>query len=187
MHCAGSVGPLQTPGTVIARGTRQRTHTPRGAGARTDEHVWTELRGPRNFAGDGAVLQQFAVSQGCAGWSTGGAVSNDNSRGHGCSNEWVAGRVPRPRGVHSPATRARVVRVKRKQHVAAQESCCSRTPALRNDIWVPSIRACRSVHDNTIVRDILEPPTHALPTTWRQYCQLQGGAGPAGPSPPVEG
>ena len=115
------------------------------------------------------------------------AVSNDNSRGHGCSNEWVAGRVPRPRGVRSLATRARVVRVKRKQHAAAQESCCGRTLALRNDIWVPSIRACRSVYDNTIVRDILEPPTHALPTTWRRYCQLQGGAGPAGPSPPVEG
>ena len=40
-----------------------------------------------------------------------GAVSNDNSRGHGCSNEWVAGRVPRPRGVRSLARRARVVLV----------------------------------------------------------------------------
>ena len=124
----------------------------------------------------------------CACWAEHkGAVSNDNSRGHGCSNEWVTGRVPRPRGVHSLATRARVVRVKRKQHAAARESCCGRTLALRNDIWVPSIGACRSVYDNTTVRDILEPPTHALPTTWRQYCQLQGGAGPAGPSPPVEG
>ena len=116
-----------------------------------------------------------------------GAVSNDNSRGHGCSNEWVAGRVPRPRGVHSLATRARVVRVKRKQHAAARESCCGRTLALRNDIWVPSIRACRSVHDNTIVRDILEPPTHVLPTTWRHHCQPGGGTRPAGQDPPVEG
>ena len=87
-----------------------------------------------------------------------GAVSNTNSRGHGCSNEWVAGRVPRPRGVHSLATHARVVRVERKQHAAAQEPCCSRTLALRNDIWVPSIGACRSALCNIIVCDILEPP-----------------------------
>ena len=53
------------------RAPRQPTHTPQGAGARTDEHVWIWLRGPRNFAGGGAVLQQFAVSHGCAGWSTG--------------------------------------------------------------------------------------------------------------------
>ena len=86
------------------------------------------------------------------------AVSNDNSRGHGCSNEWVARREPRPRGVHSLATHARVVRVERKQHAAAQEPCCSRTLALRNDIWVPSIGACRSALCNTTVRDILEPP-----------------------------
>ena len=59
----------------------------------------------------------------------------------------------------------------------AQEPCYNRTLALRNDIWVPSIRACRSVHDNTIVRDILEPPTHVLPTTWRHHCQLEGGQG----------
>ena len=106
-----------------------------------------------------------------------GAVSNDNSRGHGCSNEWVAGRVPRPRGVRSLATRARVVRVKRKQHAAAQEPCCGRTLALRNDIWVPSIRACRSIYDNTTVCDILEPPTHALPTTWRHTAKRGGGHG----------
>ena len=115
------------------------------------------------------------------------AVSNDNSRGHGCSNEWAAGRVPRPRGVHSLATRARVVRVKRKQHAVAQEPCCGRTLALRNDIWVLSIGACRSVYDNTIVHDILEPPTHALPTTWRHHCQLGAGIRPAGQDPPVEG
>ena len=76
------------------------------------------------------------------------------------------GRVLQSRGVRSLATRARVVRVKRKQHAVAQEPCYSRTLALRNDIWVPSTRACRSIYDNTIVCDILEPPTHALPTTW---------------------
>jgi len=66
--------------------------------------------------------------------------------------------MPRPRGVHSLATHARVVRVERKQHAAAQEPCCSRTLALRNDIWVPSIGACRSALCNIIVCDILEPP-----------------------------
>ena len=66
--------------------------------------------------------------------------------------------MPRPRGVHSLATHARVVRVERKQHAAAQEPCCGRTLALRNDIWVPSIGACRSALCNTTVRDILEPP-----------------------------
>ena len=56
----------------------------------------------------------------------------------------------------------------------AQEPCYSRTLALRNDIWVPSIRACRSIYDSTIVCDILEPPTHALPTTWRHTAKWGG-------------
>ena len=64
----------------------------------------------------------------------------------------------------------------------AQEPCYNRTLALRNDIWVPSIRACRSIYDNTTVCDILEPPTHALPTTWRHTAKWGGGHGPrAGP------
>ena len=59
----------------------------------------------------------------------------------------------------------------------AQEPCYSRTLALRNDIWVPSIRACRSIYDNTTVCDILEPPTHALPTTWRHTAKRGWGHG----------
>ena len=73
--------------------------------------------------------------------------------------------------------------MKGEQHAVAQEPCCSRTLALRNDIWVPSIGACRSIYDNTIVCDILEPPTHALPTTWRHTAKQGGGAR----APPVEG
>ena len=69
----------------------------------------------------------------------------------------------------------------------AQEPCYNRTLALRNDIWVPSIRACRSIYDNTTVCDILEPPTHALPTTWRHTAKQGGGTRPAGRAPPVEG
>ena len=62
----------------------------------------------------------------------------------------------------------------------AQEPCYNRTLALRNDIWVPSIRACRSIYDNTTVCDILEPPTHALPTTWRHTAK-RGGDTACGP------
>ena len=72
-------------------------------------------------------------------------------------------------------------------HGDAGEPCCSRTLALRNDIWVPSIGACRSIYDNTIVCDILEPPTHALPTTWRHTAKWGGGPRPAGRASPVEG
>ena len=69
----------------------------------------------------------------------------------------------------------------------AQEPCYNRTLALRNDIWVPSIGACRSICDNTIVCDILEPPTHALPTTWRHTAKWGGGPRPAGRASPVAG
>ena len=72
--------------------------------------------------------------------------------------------------------------MKRGQHAVAQEPCYNRTLALRNDIWVPSIGACRSIYDNTIVCDILEPPTHALPTTWRHTAKWGEGHGQrAGP------
>ena len=74
------------------------------------------------------------------------------------------GRVLQSRGVRSLATRARVVRAKRGQHVGRNMSrATTESLALRNDKWVPSIRACRSVYDNTTVRDILEPTTQALP------------------------
>ena len=61
-------------------------------------------------------------------------------------------------------------------------------------LWVPSIGACRSIYDckcsprkgNTVC-DILEPPTHALPTTWRHTAKWGGGPRPAGRASPVEG